>query len=88
MKSVSVIRWGLAARAAPLQVLSQRLEQDLSPGQGDVRAFEARQGGSAFGHPGGNEAVNVCDETKSTGSEKNAACSWGMGSHHDLGVSR
>ena len=73
--------WGLAAHAAPLQVLSQQLEQDLSPGQGNVGAFEANVRSSALGHLRGTETINVCHKTKSARFEKNAACGRGMGRH-------
>jgi hypothetical protein len=76
-----------------MKVLNQRFEEDLSPGQGDVRAFETRQRCGACGHPGRTKRLNVIDQTKPAGAEKpgaekNAAYSWGLGSHDDLGFNR
>jgi hypothetical protein len=73
--------WGLAAHAAPLHVLSQQLEQDLSAGQRDVGAFEANIWGRTLGDPRGEEIINVCDNTRSVRSARNAACVGGMGRH-------
>jgi hypothetical protein len=68
-----------------LQALIQRLEQDLSPGQGDVGAFETNQRSGALGHLRGNEITNVYDETKSARLEKNAAaCDRKIGRHDSL----
>jgi len=61
---------GLAAHAAPLQVLTQQLEQDLSPGQSNVGALEANMRSSALGHLRGAETINVCHKTKSVRFEK------------------
>ena len=66
------------------QVLSQRLEQDLTAGQRDVGAFEANIWSSAFGYSRGNEINNVVHKTKSARFEKNAACGGGMGRHDFL----
>jgi hypothetical protein len=73
----------LAAHTAERQVLNQRLEQDLSPGQGDVGAFEANMRSGTLGHVGGNE-INVLHKTKSARFEKNTACGRGMGRHDFL----
>lgn len=75
---------GLAAHAAPLQVLTQQLEQDLSPGQSNVGALEANMRSSALGHLRGAETINVCHKTKSVRFEKNAAYGRGRGKHDFL----
>jgi hypothetical protein len=62
-------------------VLSQQLEQDLSPGQGDVGAFEANIRSSALSHSRGNEINDAFHKAKSARFEKDAACGRGMGRH-------
>jgi len=53
----------------------------LSPGQGDVRAFEAFMRSGALCHSGEKEIFNVEHETKWAGFKKNTASVWRMGSH-------
>ena len=67
-----------------LQVLNQRLEQDLSAGQRDVGALEPNIRSSALGHSRGNEIIDVCHKTKSARLENNAACEGRIGSHDSL----
>jgi hypothetical protein len=75
---------GTGRSYGPLQVLGQQLEQDLSPGQGDVGAFETNVRSGTLGYPGGNDINKVFHKTKSARFEKNAACGRGMGRHDFL----
>jgi hypothetical protein len=69
-------------------VLIQQLEQDLSPGQGDVGAFDANKGSGALGHLRGNEIMNIYHKTKSARFAKDAVCDARIGSHDSLDCRR
>lgn len=73
---------GAGRSRGPPQSLTGQLEQDLSPGQGDVGAFETNERSSTFGYLRGNAIINVGHEAKSARLEKNtAACGGEMGRH-------
>jgi hypothetical protein len=70
-------------RSCSLQSLTQQLEQDLSPGQGDVGAFETNERSSTFGDLRGNGIINIHHKAKSASFEKNAAACGGKIGGHD-----
>jgi hypothetical protein len=65
------------------QSLAGELEQDLSPRQGDVGAFETNERSSTLGYLRGNAIINVRHESKAARFEKNAAAGGAEMVRHD-----